>query len=423
LSDHDRANGDRDLWDGRWVDHRWGDPQTRAQVDQQYAAQHYATVEDTASWTGGGEPVATSRPPHRLIPVLAGLIGLALGAAIGVPVGLAHRPDAPPPTAAVAPANPGSGGSGSSLSPSDVATKVDQSIVDITSRISYQNATAAGTGMVLTADGEVLTNNHVIEGATSITATSVTTGRQYRVTVLGTDPTEDVALLKLSDASGLTPITVGASAKVGVGDPVVALGNAGGVGGTPAIASGYVTALDQSITASDASGRNPQRLTGLIETDAPIRPGDSGGPLSNMTAQVIGMDSAASVNTFGTADNRGYAIPIQHALDIAHQIEAGQGSSTVHIGTRGMIGVQVSALSTGGGAMVESVTAGSPADRAGIHAGDTITGVDGHAVTTADSLGTLIKAHAAGEHVTVTWTSSDGSTHTARMTLVAGPPD
>jgi len=415
------SDNERDIWDGRWVDHRWGDPTTRAQVDQQIAE----------PLDGGGSPepayaeappAAPDRPPHRLIPLLAGLIGIALGAAIGVPVGLAHRPDAPPAASSV-PIVPGNTGSGSTYSPDDVAAKVDPSIVDITSRISYQNATAAGTGMILTADGEVLTNNHVIEGATSITATSVTTGQQYKVTVLGTDPTQDVALLKLTNASSLEPISVGDSSRVGVGDSVVALGNAGGVGGTPIVATGVVTALQQSITASDSNGRNPQRLSGLIETDAPIRPGDSGGPLSNMSAQVIGMDSAASVNGFGGGTDRGYAIPIQHALDIVHQIESGNGSSTVHIGPRGMIGVQVSALSTGGGAMVESVTSGSPADRAGIEAGDTITAVDGRPVTTADSLGTLIKAHAAGEHINVSWTSTDGSHHSAGMTLVAGPPD
>jgi len=160
------------------------------------------------------------------------------------------------------------------------------------------------------------------------------------------------------------------------------------------------------------------------ETDAAIRPGDSGGPLANTRAQVIGMDTAASVNNgLGGSANRGYAIPIQHALAIVHQIEAGQGSSTVHIGPRGMIGVQVTALSTGNGATVENVTGGSPAAKAGIKAGDTITAIDGSPVTSSDVLGTLIKAHAAGDQVTVSWTDSGGSQHNARVTLVAGPPD
>ena len=374
--------------------------------------------------TDQGQP-APADPPQRpawMRPVAAGLVGLALGAALGVPVGLAHRPPAQP-LASFAPVSPGNP-AGGSVSSGAIADKVDQSIVDITSRITYRNATAAGTGMIITADGEVLTNNHVIEGATSIAVTAVTTGERYTATVLGTDPTADVALLRLTKANSLTPIQVGDASRVGVGDPVVALGNAGGLGGTPAIATGYVTALDQSITASDASGANPQRLTGLIETDAAIRPGDSGGPLANAKAQVIGMDTAATINGgFGGAANRGYAIPIQRALAIVHQIEAGQGSATVHIGTRGMIGVQVSALSTAGGATVENVTAGSPAESAGIRSGDTITAIDGQPVTNSDSLGTLVKAHAAGDQVTVTWKSTDGSQHSARVTLIAGPPD
>ena len=400
-------------WDDRHgVDQHWADPDATASVH--HHADPYGDQPEP--------PIQAPERPRWLRPLVAGLVGVALGAAVGVPVGLAHRPVAQPQVFSVP--LPPAGSGGGSLSSGDVATKVDPSIVDITSRITYRNATAAGTGMILTADGEVLTNNHVVEGATSITATAVTTGDRYSVTVLGTDPTEDVALIKLTRASGLTPITVGNAAKVGVGDPVVALGNAGGLGGTPAVATGYVTALQQSITASDASGANPQRLTGLIETDAAIRPGDSGGPLANTKGEVVGMDTAATINGgFGGATNRGYAIPIQRALSIAHEIEAGHGSSTVHIGTRGMIGVQVSALSTGGGATVEAVTSGSPAQRAGIRAGDTITAIDGQPVTSSDSLGKLVKAHAAGDRVTISWTGSDGSQHTASVTLVAGPPD
>ena len=406
-----------DIWDGRWDDHRWGDPMSRATVDH---------GEESPPWPT--QPVEEPGRPatRRLTPLLAGLLGIALGAAIGVPVGIAHRPAATPQvSSAPAPTAPGgTARGGGPLSTDDVANKVDASIVDITSRITYRNATAAGTGMILTADGEVLTNNHVIEGATSITATSVITGQRYTAAVLGTDPTQDVALLKLTKASGLTPITPGETAKVGIGDPVVALGNAGGLGGTPAVATGFVTALGQSITASDSNGSNPQRLTGLIETDAAIRPGDSGGPLANTKAQVIGMDTAASINGgFGGAANRGFAIPIQHALAIVHQIEAGQSSPTVHIGPRGMIGVQVSAVSTSNGATVEAVTSGSPAARAGIKAGDVITAIDGSPVSSSDALGTLIKAHAAGDQVTVTWVDTNGEQHNARVTLVAGPPD
>jgi S1-C subfamily serine protease len=375
-------------------------------------------------WDSENDPWATPQSPYGAAsnkrgwhPAVTGLIGLALGAALAVPLTLSHRTT----TTDSAPL-PGTGRLPSSSS-SDVADQVDRSIVDITSRLGYQRAVAAGTGMVLTANGDVLTNNHVIEGATSITATSVLTGETYTATVVGTDPTQDVAVIRLARASNLTPITIGIS-RVGVGDPVVALGNAGGVGGVPDPADGFVTALDQQITATDSNGSNPQHLTGLIETDAPIRPGDSGGPLANTRAQVIGMDTAASASgSFGSGSSRGFAIPIQHAVTIAHEIETGQASTTVHIGPRGMIGVSVADVSTSGGALVQSVTSGSPAAGAGIHAGDTITAIDGQAVRTSTDLGTLVKAHGAGDRVTVSWTTAAGADRSSKITLAAGPPD
>lgn len=402
--------------DRHWNDPRWGDPLTRAHVDKPEVGPHDIWGTPIDVWQGPPEPPVQ---PRRWHPLLAGLLGLLVGAAVAVPFGLSHRVN----TVETAPPSASVPGTTTAPSADDIANQVDRSIVDITSRLGYQRAIAAGTGMVITEDGDVLTNNHVIDGATSITVTAVTTGQTYTATVIGTDPTQDVAVIHLARASQLTPITVGNSAKVSIGDPVVALGNAGGVGGPPAIAPGYVTALDQQITATDSGGANPQHLTGLIETDAPIRPGDSGGPLANSRAQVIGMDTAASAGSaFGSGASRGFAIPIQRALSIAHQIEAGQASDTVHIGPRGMIGVTVADVTTGGGATVESVTPGSPADKAGIHTGDTIIAIDGSPVRTSDDLGTLVKAHGAGDRVTVTWVAG-GEQHSARVTLTAGPPD
>lgn len=401
--------------DRHWSDPRWADPDTRAHVDQPPAS--YDDI-----WAAPSPPAPTAST--RWHPLLAGLIGLVVGAAVAVPFGLAHRSPAQPDAIQYPVVVPP--GVTNAPNADDVANQVDRSIVDITSRLGYQRAVAAGTGMVITADGDVLTNNHVIDGATSITATSVTTGVSYTATVVGTDPTQDVAVIHLTRASQLVPIDVGDSTSLSIGQPVVALGNAGGAGGTPAVASGYITDLDREITATDSGGGNSQRLYGLIETDAPIRPGDSGGPLANTRAQVIGMDTAASAgNAFGNANSRGFAIPIQRALDIAHQIEAGQASSTVHIGPRGMIGVTVADVSTtpGSGAQVQSVASGSPAARAGIHAGDTIVAIDGATVANTDELGTLIKKHGAGEKITVTWITPAGVRHTASVTLIAGPPD
>src|ERR1700722_19299228 len=223
---------------------------------------------------------------------------LAAGAGAGVAVGLSHGSP--------------SGGSATStsktvLSSSQIASRVDPAIVDVTSTLGYQDATAKGTGIVLTSNGEILTNNHVINGATSVSVTDIGNGKTYKATVAGYDETKDVAVLQLTGASGLATANLGDSSTVGVGNAVVALGNAEGLGGTPSVAAGTVTALDQSITASDESSGSSEQLTGLIETNAGIEPGDSGGPLVNGHGQVIGMDTAASTNyTFGGEGNGGF---------------------------------------------------------------------------------------------------------------------
>jgi len=176
---------------------------------------------------------------------------------------------------------PSSGSTSStSAAVTKVADSVDQGLVDITTNLSYQGASAAGTGMILSADGLVLTNNHVIDGATSITARDVATNKVYKVKVVGYDVTQDVALLKLENASGLTTVTTGNATSLTVGQKVIGIGNAGGLGGTPSVASGKVVALDQTITAGDqGSAAGSEQLAGTIESNANIQPGDSGGPL------------------------------------------------------------------------------------------------------------------------------------------------
>src|SRR3984957_10544057 len=229
------------------------------------------------------------------------------------------------------------------LTTAQIASRVDPAIVDVTSTLGYQQATAKGTGIVLTSNGEILTNNHVINGATSVSVTDIGNGKTYKATVVGYDESKDVAVLQLTGASGLTTANLGDSSTVGVGNSVVALGNAEGLDGTPSVATGSVTALNQSITASDESSGTSEQLTGLIETNAGIEPGDSGGPLVNTYGQVIAMDTAASTNyqfggtgnggfgggfgggtgTGGTGSSgtgsatQGYAIPIDTALSIA----------------------------------------------------------------------------------------------------------
>jgi S1-C subfamily serine protease len=256
--------------------------------------------------------------------------------------------------------------SNTTLTTAQIAAKVDPGLVDVISTLGDQSATAEGTGIVLTSTGEVLTNNHVIDGATSVKVVDIGNGKTYTATVVGYDPTKDVAVLKLQNASGLQTAPLGNSSSVSVGQNVTALGNAEGKGGTPAVATGQVTALGQSITASDEGSSNSENLTGMIQSNAPIQPGDSGGSLVNSSGQVIGMDTAASsasdspssqADTPGASDGSGsgtgssgsgtttatqaFSIPINTAEAVANEIVAGDASSTVHIGATGFLGIEV----------------------------------------------------------------------------------
>jgi S1-C subfamily serine protease len=310
-----------------------------------------------------------------------------------------------------------SGNSGSASAGSVPATAQQQvGIVTVVSVLKYQNAESAGTGMILTSDGEVLTNNHVVDGATKIVVTVESTGRQYVAKVVGTAPTRDVAVLKLLNATGMqTAELAGSSADLSVGDTVVGVGNAGGTGRLTA-AQGKVTALNQTITASDESGSSSERLHGLIETDADIISGDSGGPLYDDQGQIVGMDTAA--NATGTSDSA-YAIPVEDAMGVVHQIESGVETSSIHIGLPGFLGIGLEPKST----RVQSLLPGGPAASAGIRPGSTITSVDGTVVHTATQLHNLLSAKGPGASVVVKWTAANKRARAATVTLATGPAD
>jgi S1-C subfamily serine protease len=327
----------------------------------------------------------------------------------------------------------GDGSGGAVLTTAEVASKVDPALVDINTTLGFQQAQAAGTGLVLTSTGEVLTNNHVIEGATSITATDIGNGQTYKAKVVGYDRSHDIAVIKLQNASGLNTVTLGSSSTAQPGQKVVAIGNAEGRGGTPSVVTGRILALDASITASDASAGTSEQLTGLIKHDAPIQPGDSGGPLANTSGEVIGIDTAASTSDFQiegqTAQTQGYSIPINEAVSIANQISAGKGSTDVHIGATGFVGVEVSSaqqaeqqgVPANAGALVAGIISGSPAQSAGLGAGDLITSVNGQHITSPLDLQHVLEKHHPGDKVVVGWTDSNGQKHTATVTLTSGP--
>ena len=424
--------------------------------------------------------------------------------------------------------------SSSGLDVSAIAAKVDPSVVDVNTTLPQ--GAAAGTGMVISSSGEVLTNNHVINGATSVSVTAAG-GKTYQAKVVGYDATDDVAVLQLQGDPKLPTIST-SSSQPAVGDSILGIGNALGKGGTPATAPGTVTAVNQTITASDDDGSNPETLKGTIQIDANIEPGDSGGPLVNANGQVVGMDSAGSQsqqtaatssgsgdgsggfgsgsygdsggygnsggfgsggygsggygNSNGSGDSGGYgnsggsggfdpgsgygsggsggigsggsgdsggsgsgsgsgsssgsttgfAIPIQHALSIASQIESGSSSGNVTVGSRAILGVEVqqgsdqSGSSDQGGAgfqggdgsqstsgvQISGVESGTPAASAGLTAGDTIVSINGNSVNSVSDLSAAIAKDHPGTKVQVGWVDSSGQQQQATVSLVAGPP-
>jgi S1-C subfamily serine protease len=300
---------------------------------------------------------------------------------------------------------------------------VGSGVVVIETNLGYQHAHAAGTGMVLTSGGEVLTNNHVIRNATDIRVVVPGTGRSYPAKVVGYDQSDDVAVLQARGASHLKTVSLGDSDSLDPGEPVKALGNAGGTGSLHA-ASGTVTGIDREITVGDDQGGS-ESLAGMIVTSADVQPGDSGGPLMDASGHVVGMDTAASVtNGSGqSADSTGFAIPINRAASIAEQIARGDASATIHVGGTAFLGVEVTENSLGGsGAVVTSVVPGSPADAAGLVPGDLITAVGDHAVSSPSDLTDIVAAQKPGAPVSTAYLDPNGAAQTANVALASGPP-
>jgi S1-C subfamily serine protease len=384
----------------------------------------------------GDAAPSPSRPSRVRRTVAIGLALALLSGVAGAGIAAARRDDTPAqaavaaqpiptvtiPAAPSTPAVTPSDGTDSANGSQTAAPEARRGVVEITTTIAFGRGRGAGTGMLITPDGEVLTNNHVIDGATDISVQVNGTGRAYKATVVGTDATHDIALLRLAGASGLATIQSANSSTLGVGDAVTAIGNAQGQPGPPTVATGTVTALNQSITAGERGG-DGEDLAGLIQTDVPLQPGDSGGPLLNSKSQVVGINTAASSARASarTGVQEGFAIPIEQALAIAKDIEAGRSSATIQIGPPAFLGIGLATAPTGGAAVLD-VQDGTPAANAGLVAGDTITTFDGKPVADATALRALIDAHKPGDKVSMAWLDSSGQRHTATVTLASGPP-
>ena len=491
------------------------------------------------NWSGGSNGGEGGQYPPKRRRVRR---GMAFGAA-----GLAIAATAVGSYAAVQSGGSAAGhattSSNTTLTTAQIAAKVDPGLVDVISTLGDQSATAEGTGIVLTSTGEVLTNNHVIDGATSVKVVDIGNGKTYTATVVGYDKTKDVAVLKLQNASGLQTAPLGDSSSVAVGQNVTALGNAEGKGGTPAVATGQVTALGQSITASDeGSSTNSEQLTGMIQSNVPIQPGDSGGSLVSSSGQVVGMDTAASsasdspssqADTPGasnggtaaataapaaagpprpprpspsrstrprrsprrsspatrplpstsvppgssasrsprrtaarraaarsaapvtvasaalaarvTAASAAPAAPVTAAsVASVARSDGGFGSTGGSDGSGfgstggssdggfgstggssdggfGSTGGSDGSGTTTSGATIEGTLSGSPAATAGLAAGDVITSVAGQTVTDPTQISSILSSDHPGDKVNVTWTDTSGASHTASITLAAGP--
>ncbi len=356
-------------------------------------------------WLAAGTIAAT---------IFAGAFGVGIGLTMArylhsssqTPVASAPQHSEPASsTAPISAVNPSTNHNGT-INAQNIAAKVDPALVDINTVVQTATSTgaASGTGMIITSSGEVLTNNHVVDQSISISVTIAGHAGSFKAHVIGVSPTADVALIQIEGVSGLPTVTFADSSSVKVGDPVVALGNALGQGGTPALTQGQVTAVDQTITASEGSGRS-ETLTGMIQSDAGISPGDSGGALVNSAGQVIGMITAGEAQGFRTTVSPiGYAVNTNSALAVVNQIRAGHTSADVIIGPVGYIGVQIrdlnpqlaaqAGLSITSGALVWAVQAGSPAEH---------------------------HAYKPGANVAVTWIDQGGASHTKTLTLTTGP--
>jgi putative serine protease PepD len=302
-----------------------------------------------------------------------------------------------------------------------VASKVLPSVVKL--EVNQGRASEEGSGVVLSNDGLILTNNHVVasaaeapDGAPGGPQTKVTfaDGKTAPFTVVGTDPSSDIAVVRVRNVSGLTPITVGSSADLRVGQDVVAIGSPLGLEGT--VTTGIISALNRPVAAG-GDAKNQNTVLDAIQTDAAINPGNSGGALVNMNGELVGINSAIATmgadagGPQGGSIGLGFAIPVDQAKRIADEIiQTGTAS-------RASLGVQVGNEAGVDGAKIVEVTAGGPALAAGLPSGVIVTKIDDRAIGSADALVAAVRSKAPGDKVTLTFLDASGKSRSVEVTL------
>jgi S1-C subfamily serine protease len=297
-------------------------------------------------------------------------------------------------------------------------------IVAIQTNVHFQRSTWWGTGIVLTSSGAILTNNHVIRGASSITVTDHDNGHTYKADVAGYDIVDDVAVLQVRGASELQTARLGNSGRIKVGEPVIAYGLPNGPGTTPVAAPGTLSNRHAAVSEWDPYTGATLPLHGLISSDAPTRPGFSGGPLLDKNGNVV------AINTVGGSDGAGGhvsgAIPINRARSIARAVETGHSTGEIHVGPTSFLGftVQPGELYQGltSGVTVITVIARSPAARADLEPGDVVQYLNGHPVRTASDFVSRISDLRPGTTAEISWTTTAGIARTEHVLLAAGPP-
>jgi S1-C subfamily serine protease len=409
------------------------------------SAHNATTTESVTTRIGRGAPRRRTKVAAfaAALCLASGGLGAGLTAALsgGTPArvnGSAHRVTVPAITRLSA-----------SIDTPQVAAKVDPAVVSINTNLDSLEGggQAAGTGMIVSPSGEIVTNNHVVQGADTVHVTIAGHGTHV-ATLVGTDPPADVAVLRVSGLSNLPTVHFGNSSSIAVGDPVVAIGNALGLGGSPTVTQGIISAAGRTITAADETGSNEETLHGLLQTDAPIAPGNSGGPLVDAAGQVIGMDTAAASSGTGGA-SLGFAIPANTVTRVADEIATHQDLPGLVFGRPAFLGVEVVDSSAANnasnsfgspfgfgfglgpvattpngtpGVVVAAVDPNSAAANAGIQSGDVITAVDGKATATTSALSKVIAAHRPGQTVSVSLSTASGA-KTVSVRLGKGPID
>jgi S1-C subfamily serine protease len=379
----------------------------------------------------GAPPTRGRGGPHRRFLTILAAVFVLVGSAFvgfGARDGWFARDSSSSSTAAPAAESSSDSSSTASSDATDfgaIADRVDDAIVNITTQTSQ--GVGAGTGMIISSKGLVLTNHHVISGAEELEIEVGGNGRTYDAHVVGYSIADDVALVQIEGVSGLP--TIDTDDSVSVNEEVLVIGNALGRGGEPTVSPGVVVAIGRQITATDRAGGNGETLTGMIQVAASVQPGQSGGAVVDDDGEVVGMTTAASVNGgfrfgFEGGSDEAYAIPIARAVAAAETIQLGTSTDEIHVGPRGVMGVEISGRFAGSatGVPVSGVTDGGPADDAGISEGSTIVSIDDSPVRTADDITVAMNRYAPGDDVKVTWLDSAGSRHTAILELIEGPP-